>query len=348
MAVIQASALGDLVASTLPDLGELRLTEIATDVQDHIVSRVLMKQNRVELQSGDYATFRVLTDHNHSAQTVGLYQRDDLQKRDGIITATLQWRHTTANYVIDGRELAMNRTPRRIIDLLKDERIKCLISMVELFEQLFWTATNATTGANDPLGLPYFITKNATTGFNGGILTGWPDCCGISPTTYPRWNNWSDIYTSVSFDDLITKWRTAKRKTNFRPPVDGIPTFNTGDQYGWYTNSDTLTALESLVTSQNEDLGNDLASRDGQAIFHRLPITYVPWLDRDSTNPIYGINWGLFKWLVLRGWWMRETVIPIRADMHTVSSQHIDCTYQPVCRDRRRQMVLATSASYPS
>ena len=48
MAVIQDENLGDLIATTLKDLGEMRFTEIATDLQDHVAMRVLLKKERIE------------------------------------------------------------------------------------------------------------------------------------------------------------------------------------------------------------------------------------------------------------------------------------------------------------
>lgn len=347
MPSIAPESLGDLIATTLKDLGEMKFTEIATDLQDHVAMRVLLKKNRISLESGTGIQWDVMIASNGSAQNVGLYATDNVNVPDVMVQASSVWRNTTANYAIERREVAMNRSPRRIVDLLKTRRIACMIDLAERMESNFWNFP-AASDTLTPLGVPYWVTKNATEGFNGGIPSGYSTVAGLSPTTYPRWNNWTYQYSAISRDDFIRHARQAATKTYFRPPVDGIPTFNTGDEYGFFSNYTVVGQLEEAVESQNEDLGNDLASRDGQTIFRRVPVTYVPKLDADTTNPFYGLNWGVFKTYILSGEWLRETNIPVTPGQHTVSQQHVDCTYNFICKDRRRNFVLATATTYPS
>ena len=42
-----------------------------------------------------------------------------------------------------------------------------------------------------------------------------------------------------------------------------------------YVNEDTMSSLEDLGEAQNENLGRDIASMDGQIIFRRVPIIWV-------------------------------------------------------------------------
>jgi hypothetical protein len=338
---LQADNLGDLIVTTLRDLGEMRFTEIATDLQDHVAMRVLLKKDRIMLESGYGIQWDIMVTQSGAAQFVGLYASDNVNVKDVMIQANAPWRHMTTNYAIDRRELAMNRTPRRIVDLLKVRRIDAMISLAELLEAAFW-GYPASTDSLTPYGVAYWIVKNATEGFNGGAQTGYTTVGNVNPTTYPRWQNWTYQYTSVSRDDLIRHWRQAAVKTYFRPPVDNIPTFNTGDKYGFYTNYSVIGQLEEAVESQNDNLGDDLASKDGQTLFRRVPVTYVPKLDADNTGPVYGINWGVFKTYLLRGEWLRETRVEITPGQHTVASVHIDNTLQWICRDRRKNFVLAT------
>ena len=345
---IQTPQLGDLINSTLRDLGEMRFTEITTDLQDHTAMRNLLKKNRIQLESGFGIQFDVMVAQTGAAANVGLGASDNVNIVDTLVQGTADWRHSTTNYSIIGQELAMNRTPRQIVNILKTRRIGALISMAELMENNFWGPPVVSTDNVTPFGVNMWIVKNATEGFNGGAPTGYTTVAGLSPTVYPRWQNWTYQYTSVSRDDLIRHWRQAATKTNWKPPVDGISTFNTGDIYGFYSNYATIGPMEEALESQNENLGNDLASKDGMTIFRRVPVTWVPILDRDTTNPVYGINWGVFKTYILRGWWLKETAVPIMPGQHTVSAQFLDCSYQWVAKDRRRHMVLATGTSYPA
>lgn len=347
MPVLQPESMGDLVTTTLKELGEARFTEIATDIQDHIAASELLRKNHVEIESGYAIQFNVMVDHSHSAVNTGIAASDNVNIVDDMTTASTVWRSSTANYGIDGRELAMNRTPRRIVNLLQERRLACLIALAELLEQNFWGFPSASDSLT-PLGLPYWVTKNATAGFNGGLPSGYTSVAGLSSTTYPRWQNYTYQYVDVSKTDFIRGVRKGATKINFKPPVDGIPTYSTGVKRAWYANYNVIGKLEESLESQNDNLGRDVASMDGQTLLRRVPVEYAPWLDADTTDPMYGINWGDIKIYVLKDWWMRETNIPVTPGQHTMSSHFIDMTYQIVCKNRRTQLVTATGTSYPS
>lgn len=345
--VLTASGLGDLVQTTLRDLGRAKFTEIATDLQRHTAMRNLLNKNRIQLESGYGVQWDVMTNHNGSAANVGLYASDNVNVMDVMTQATADWRNSTNNYAVEGRELDMNREPARIVDLIRTRRIACLISMAELMEANFWGPPVAITDSITPWGINTWLVKNATEGFNGGAPSGYTSI-GLNPTTYPRWSNWTAQYTSVSRDDLIRKWRKAATFTDFEPPVDNIPTFSDGDKYGFYSNYGVIGPLEEALESQNDNLGADIASQDGKSMFRRVPVSWVPKLEADTTNPVYGINWGSFKTYILKGWWLKETHVPIYPGQHTVSANFMDCTYQWIMKNRRVHFVLATGTSYPS
>lgn len=346
---LQASQLGDLIAATLPDLGEMKITEITSDIQKHVAMRTLLKKNRVQLDSGTSVQWDLMVTTSGAASFVGLYATDNVNVQDTLIQGSAPWRHGNTNYAVDARELAMNRNPRKIVDLLKIRRIDSMISLTELMETAFWgfpTSTDSLT----PYGVAYWIVKtglSTTGGFNGTLQSGYTSVGGVNPTTYPRWRNWNCQYTSVTADDLIRKWREAATKTDFTPPVDGIPTFNTGDSYGFFSNYAVIGGLEEQLAAQNDNLGNDVAAKDGMATFRRTPVQYVPKLDADTTGPVYGINWGTFKTYILSGWWLRESKIDMVPGQHTVAQVHVDSSFNWIMKDRRRNFVLATGTTYP-
>jgi hypothetical protein len=344
---LTATGLSDLVNTTLRDLGKPRFTEIATDLQEHTAMRNLLRKNRIELASGYGVQWDVMVSQTGAAANVGLGASDNVNIVDTMTQATADWRNTTTNYAIIGQEIAMNSEPSRIVDLIKTRRIGAMISMAEIMESNFWGPPVASTDNLTPWGVNTWIVKNATEGFNGGAPSGYTSI-GLNPTTYPRWSNWTYQYVSVSRDDLIRHWRKAATFTNFKPPVDGIPSFNTGDVYGFYSNYGVIGPLEEALESQNDNLGNDIASKDGMTMFRRVGVTWIPKLEADTTNPVYGINWGYFKTIILKGWWLKETHVPIYPGQHTVSAHFLDCTYQFVTRNRRCHFVLATGTTYPS
>jgi len=178
----------------------------------------------------------------------------------------------------------------------------------------------------------------------------------LSSDLSPRWKNWSAQHTDVSKTDLIRKWREAATKTDFRPPVEGpysnmdymmYTKTNSGynerrsDYCGYYTTYDVLQRLEESLESQNDNLGNDIAPKDGSVMFRMIPVCWVPYLDNnDSTNPVYGINWRAFKPAFLTGEYMRENQVQPHPLHHRTIVQYIDCTYNFFSVDRRRQFVL--------
>lgn len=344
---LTASQLGDLVNTTLRDLGKPRFTEIATDLQRHTAMRNLLRKNRVELQSGYGVQWDVKVAQSGASAAVGLGASDSVNIVDTMVQATADWRNVTTNYAIIGQEISMNSEPSRIVNLVQSRRIDAMISLAELMEAFFWGPPVASNDNLTPWGINTWIVKNASEGFFGGAPTGYTTI-GLNPTTYPRWNNWTYQYVSVSRDDLIRHWRKAATFTDFQPPVDGIPTFNTGDQYGFYTNYGVIGPLEEALEGQNDNLGNDIASKDGMTLFRRVPVSWVPKLEADTTNPVYGVNWGWFKSYILRGWWLRETHVPVYPGQHTISAHFLDSTFQWITKNRRCHFVLATGTTYPS
>lgn len=347
MAIIQPENVVDFVNDTLRDLGKPKFTDISSALQRHVIFKNLIRKNRAMLESGSGIQFNVLVGQSNAARNVSLAESDNVNQVDGMVQANTVWRNSQTSYMIIRQLMAMNREPSKIVDFVKQQRIMAMISLAELMESNFWGAPSAT-DLKTPLGLPYWVTKNATKGFTGGVLSGYTTVAGLSPTTYPNWNNWAFPYTAVSRDDFIRGAREAATKTDFMPPVDGIPTPNTGDEYGFYTNYNVIQPLEEATESQNDNLGNDVASQDGKVMFRRVPVVWVPWLERDTTNPFYGINWGWMKTYILSGEWLRETNIEYTPGQHNVASHFIDCTYQFCSKNRRCHMVGSNGTTYPS
>lgn len=344
---LQGTDIADLVATTINNFEPLKFTDITTDLQRHIVMKRLMKKNKVMFDTSPEWVWDLMVSGNGSAAFNGLYAQDNINAVDVMIQGKVPWRHVSWNWPIERREIAMNRSPRKIVDLVTARRISSFVSAIELFELRAWRAPALTDTAN-PFGIPYWIVKNNTEGFNGAVPSGLTVVGNINPTTYARWKNYTAQYTAVTKDDLIRKWRKAAEFTDFETPVEDTPTFNTGDDYGYYTNWAVLGTLAELLEQQNDDLGSDIASQDGKVMFMRQPVVRVPQLEEDTTNPIYGINWGEFKTAGLRGEWLHETKIEIMPGQHTVAATYYDCSFNWFTRNRRRHFVLATNTTMPS
>ncbi len=332
----------DLVLSTLEELGRGRWTDMTSDLQDHIAMRRILNERAVRMQGGKHVQFNAQVRTGQAAKNVGLAATDDVNVVDVLTQGQVPWRHSTTNYAWDRREFNMNNpSAKQIVDLIQVRRNSAWIDLAELMERNFWGKPSDSSDKLTPMGIDYWLVRNTTEGFNGGDPAGFSDGAADLPVSeYPRWQNWTAQYEDVSKTDLVRKMRKAARFCRFRAPVPH-PDYNTGDNYGYYTNYNVVGTMEELLEAQNDSLGNDVASKDGQAMFRRRPVEWVPFLEDDEGDPVYGINWGVFHPFFLSGEYLREDPPQKNPFAHTVVEVHVDLTYNFICRDRRRQFIIA-------
>lgn len=341
---LQADGIADLIKMTQRDLGKMKWTEVATDIQDHIAFNTLWRRERINFQSGYGIQWNIQTTHSGAASHRGLYGVDNVNVGDVMQTANIPWRHANTNYAIERRELAMNRLPARIVELVKIRRADAMISKAELIEQAFWTKPTNSSDQLEPYGVDYWLVYNAATGFNGGTPSGFTDVAGLNTTTYTRHRNYTAQYTSITKADAIKKLRRAMRFTRFRTPLGAnVSSYNRGDRYGLYTNDSVISSVEDIAEGQNDNLGADVAAMDDRTMIRRVRFTWVPQLEGKTGDPIYGLNWGVFRPVVLSGEWMVEDGPDKGANQHTVWQTHVDTTYNYECRNRRLNFLLATA-----
>lgn len=338
----------DLVQTTQRELGRMKWTEIATDTQEHFALPNLLKKEKVGFQSGTAIEFNVMTKHSGAARHASLYDLDNVVVKDVMKKGFVPWRHWTTNYAFERREFLMNRDPARIVDLVKIRRADAMISLAELAESDFWSKPPDSDDELMTYGVKTWIVFNGSSGdgFTGGNPAGFASGVGnINSDLIERWRNWSAAYTQVTKSDFVRKLRQAYTFTEFKSPIPGgHPSYNTGNRYGMYTTYRVLGKLEEELEKQNQSLGNDIASKDGQVTFRRTSVDWVPHLEADSTDPFYGINWGVFKPFFLKGDYMREEKPERAPNQRNVVQSHVDCTLNTICRDRRRCFVLAKAA----
>jgi len=370
---IAVSDLQDLITTTQKELGELRWTEIATDLQDHVALSSLLQESRVQFSAGTSVQWNVMVENSGLAKDTSLFATDEVNIGDVMKTAEIGWRHQTVNYAIERREIAFNRDPRRIVDLVAVRRADAMISLAEHMEKRFWGAPST---ANDLKmnGVAYWVTTSGSApsagegGFLGGDLFA-GGTAGLSSTTYPRWQNWWGKYNASELDGtfdgsgndygdgtassgnfpvlpLVKQMREAYVKTGFKPVYNAnVPTYNTGDRWGIYAGYAQVSGLENIVERLNDKVtSSDLQPMAGRVMFRGVPVTYVPHLDTATGGPIYMLNWGTFHPIFLEGEYMREMGPDIAPNQHTTLVTHIDCTVNTYCTDRRRNAVLSTGA----
>lgn len=343
MAALESLDLADLVAGTLRDLGRMKVQNIAQSLQRYEVFPIWFKKNKVTFDEGIGIQRNLMNRVADCAAHRGLTDTDQSGITDIVDQLQVPWRQLTSHWQVIYQEVLENRGAARIFDLIKLRRQNAMLAMVEKLESKAWSLPGASDKVN-PYGVPYWIVKNNSTGFNGGAPSGHTTVGGVSLTDSPTFKNYTAQYTAVTKADLIKKMRDMHYYTGFQSPVD-LPdyTSGSGQQYRVYTNRAVTSTLEEIGEAQNENLGRDIASVDGVSlVFRKNPIRTIPVLDADTTNPVYFIDHGTFYPVCMKGDYFRETKTNA-PEQHDIVRYFMDLRYNYVCVDRRRNGVIATN-----
>lgn len=340
---LQFSDIDDAVALTQQQfINRGSFVDMQTDLTDHIAVREMWQARKKTFSGGEDWQFDIQMDHNHSAKTVGLFETDSSALTDTMVKGRVEVRHVNAHYVYDLHEPAFQRGGTQIVDLVMTRYVGMMVSLFELLEELLWSKPADSSDNKSPYGIAFWVTKNATEGFNGGNPAGFSaGRAGISTATYPRWANWTAQYQQVTKEDLVRKMRRAHRMSKFRSPVSHSHPDLGAMKNGIYTNDAVIGLLEEVCEDQNMDLGNDLDSKGGRVTFKSTPLTYAPKLDDDTSDPVYMLDWKTLAIGVLAGWENNVTKPYMVPNKHNVRRVDLDASMNMICTDLRRQAVIS-------
>lgn len=329
----------DFVNLTLSLFKRSKWTDISLEHQEYVSARIIADKGVTE-EGGKDISFRLKTKNTGNARSSGLFAQDVTNVEDVTISAAVPWTKQTTNFSYDIDEPLFQSDRETIIKQLQIREHDALSDMAELVEEQMWSAPTATTDTV-PMGIPFWLQKDATTtpdgGFNGGNPSGFSSgCAGVSSSTYPRWRNWTFGYTSVTSDDLIKKVKKSLVFTNFMPPVPHPELGYGKSNYHIYTTYRVQEPLERLAETRNDNLGADVARYMNAVTIGGTPLQWVPYLEaNDTSDPLYGINWKFFRPYVKSGCNMRRNPPKQAARQHTVREVHIDNWMNYVCYNRR-------------
>jgi hypothetical protein len=350
---VWADDITDLVNLTLEELGEDHLTDLATDLQDYTAASRLLPKAKSEAKTGTSLKFQAIFQGDGNFAWTSMFGVDNLDHVDGSHYGDVPWRGAKTGMTFDLDEEAINQGPRQIVNFIKTKRYQRDISYVDGIETAFWGGPSSSSDSLTLFGLlKYWLTYNATTGFNGGNHTnfsGGPAGIDASNSDYAQWKHYTGQYTSATDEtDLIAIMRKAIRYTRFKGiPNKPVPEYKTGNKYEIYTTGDTLEGLEDVARNQNDRLGNNLAMYQDNVVIgpERVPITWVPYLQTNhaTSDPVIGLNWGAIKLIPLKGRWMVETPFREAPNQHTVRQSFLDCRMNLCMNARRDQFLIAKS-----
>jgi hypothetical protein len=339
---LQAEQIADIVTAVKDNEVRGSYELLVTTLQDYPAMRKMFKDKAKQERGGEQCSFNVQVASNESAQTTALFAEIDLSQADMLKTGRIPWRHVTNYYLFDEREPILNSGAEDLVDIVKMRRTDCLLDLAVKFEPWFWGTPTGSESADDaPIyGVKYWIPRvNTDTAgaFQGGDPSGFSGgCAGLPAATYPTYQNWSVGYAAITEDDFLTRLNLAAYKTGFKNPV-AIPG-QEQSQYGYYSNYDMQTGLGEIGRSRNDNLGWDVALK--VPVFKGVGIEAVPYLDADTADPFYGIDWSVFQPLFLRGEWLKETTIIHPGKQHRVVATFMDSTLNITCRNRRKTFVI--------
>ena len=341
MSVLTDQKIADMVTTTLNKLGRGRWWQIAQELTEYYVMPRLLRKGNVRIVNDGLGIQETLMNKTGGeSKWVGLKEEDALNQIDVLDTLTVLWCRLTDNMSWERRQLLENRGESRINDVIKPQRVAMMLRMATALEAAFFGAPDPS-DIKKPWGLKYWVVKNTTQGFNGGIPSGFSSVGGVSLTDTPTYKNWTDTYTDITKADLIKKLRKAHRRTNWRSPVKA--TGMKGD-FGMrrqlWMNEETISSIEDVGEGQNENLGRDVASMDDQIVFKKHQLNYVPYLDADTTNPIYMLDDTTITPFVLKGDNLRESDARVSPRQHNSFEVHIDHSMNFVMPNRRANTVL--------
>lgn len=339
MAGLRPDQIDDMVQATLPHLGRFKWTDISYDLQEHCAFSKLLQKDRVAFGSGESIDLNVKAVQGDQARWTGLYDTDNIQVQNLLIKGNIPWQFADTHFAYDVREPVFNRGESEIVNMLRVRRQDAMVALAGILESAFW-GTPDTSNNLKIYGLGYWLVRNATTGFNGGTPAGFSDVGGIDPDVYTGWKNYTFQYAAVSQTDMNRKVREAVVKTNFMSPHAHPKYEGSRQRFGHYTNYAVLGVVEEYLDTNNENIGFDFGKYDGKAVFRGVPITWVPFLDSDSTNPWIGLDWSTFQPVFMRGQWMRySNPRDTSTASHNTRAIFIDCVMNLRCVNRRRNFI---------
>lgn len=347
MAVLTPNDIADLVAGTLRELGRMKFQQIAQSLVGYEVFPKWFRRDKVQFDDGIGIQRTLMNRLSGAARHTGYLDTDVANITDVIDQLQVNWVHAETSWAFIYQETLMNRGRSLIFNVIKPRRTAAMLDLVEELEEKAWSSPGADNRV-DPYGLPYWIVKSSSTGFYGGAASGHTTVAGISLTRSPTFKNYTAQYSAVSKDDLVKKLRTAHRKCRFRSPLPGDNQDYGGslNQYRCYVNESTMSDIEDIGESQNENLGRDIApygDNMAELAFRGHPLIYVPQLDSDTQNPFYGVDHSTFFPVCLKGDYLRETGPEKAPNQRNVMQVFVDLTYNYLCLDRRRNWVIATA-----
>ncbi len=342
MAVLLPDQLDEFVNLTLENFKRKKWVDISLDLQRYEFADRFMSGKKDPEKGGSQLTWKIQHTNTGTARHSELFDVDQTAVVDLTTEAKVPWTKQTVNFSYDVDEDAMQTDMETIVKEIAVREHSMYNDYFELMEEAMWTSpASATESPRTPNGIPYYIVKNDTEGFNGGAAYGTTKA-EVNPTTYANWKNYTFEATDVSRDDFIAKALKAVEFCRFLTPreypeLGGRPVKS---DWSFHTTYRLCQQLEKYLQGSNDNLGLDIAKYSGSVSLKGNAVRWVPYLEsNDTTDPFYGINWKVFMYYFKKGRHMVRQKPQKRDNQHTVRVVHMDNWGQFGCYNPRLNFV---------
>jgi hypothetical protein len=334
------SEIRDLVIGVMKKKGKGKLEDVVPHLQQHEVLPQLLKEDKMLVKGGSGFERRLMYRTPGNWRRTNIYDDDVYNLVDLLKKIEVPWVYATGNWTYEIIEVEQCASGEHLVNnIIQPRRMAAWIDAAEGLEDDFFDAYDSD-DEECPYNLRYWLVKDTSSspGFNGGSPTGDDMIAGVDLTDVTGFKNFTFNYAAISEDDFVMKMMKAFDYTKFKSPVK-IPSHSTERRFRFYTNWDTRWALYKQIKAQNEDLGPDLVSMEGDVVFKKIPLQHVFKLDEDTSDPIYGVDMGTFSPAVMKGMNFRESDPTVIPGKHRAMAVHVDLGYNFVCVNRRRNFV---------
>lgn len=342
MAIVTLSEINDTVVSTLNDYGPPTFRQNAQQYQEYEIFSRWWQEEKVLIQDGIKISRRMMLDHSTDNTHVGVMDEDNYAFSDHLKEMQVDWVYSKKHWMFGRREYLKNRGKSLLVNIIEPRRADALLNIAHDIESKGWAAPSGPSDTTVPWGVAYWIVKNATQGFNGGLPSGFTTLAGIDLSLYPNFKNYTDKYVDVTEDDFVYRLNRMKLYTKFKSPLEvggnGDVILNT---YRNYTNFELHLQINKACRDRNDNLGVDMSAMEGGGVMYAGGrIVPVAALNSDTSNPFYMICHDTFHPVVGADDFLVESEVIMIPGYHDWYAVWIDTGYNYVNDDRRRNGVM--------
>jgi hypothetical protein len=322
-----------------------RWQDISLPLQKYyFASRLFDRANKAEM-TGALCKWKLEVRNPDNFQVVGLYHRDSSNRVNVLDEGTMPWAMTTTNYHYDIDEEVFGQGCEQIVNYIRLREDGLMKDFFAGMENLMFGAgpSSPTQTPTPPSSLLWWITANATEGFNGVEPTGFESTGvgGISCTDYEGWKNRTFAYKTMDRNDFVEKTINSMDLCEFSPMIERPDIAPSRPDWELLTTHSRIAEARKLLQLGNDNIGDDLAAHSGKVFIRGVPMVWVPaWTNQASINKrtdgiVLGVNWPTFKWYYQKGRNMRKSKPYQHPEMSNVRIRKMDDAGQIVCFNRR-------------